>query len=151
MSKPTNEVPPVINHDWHPSYWEKNTHGSSWEQVKAAMQRDWEQTKSDFNAGGQELKQDVSDTVMQATGKVPIPADGLANPDPVVKAPLWADAEAGVRYGYGAHQQYATANHGKWNDALEVKLSTEWDETLTGKPFSLVRPYVRHGWNAKKS
>ncbi len=145
-SKKTEALP--VAQDWHPSYWEKNTHGSSWEQVKAALQRDWEQTKSDFNAGGKELKQDVSDTVMQATGAMPIPADGLANPDPVVKPAIWADAQAAIQYGYGAHQQYAST---RWNDALEVKLSTEWDELKTGKPFSLVRPYVRHGWDAKKS
>lgn len=134
--------------EWHPSYWEKDTHGSSWEKVKAALQRDWEQTKSDFNVGGAELKQDVADTVKQAVGIDPIPADGLGNPDPVVKPIIWADAEAGIRYGHGAHQQYGKL-HEKWNDKLEVKLSNEWDETLTGQPFSLVRPYVRHGYNSK--
>ena len=46
-----------------------------------------------------------------------------------------------------AHQQYGK-QHEKWNDKLEVKLSTEWDEEKTGQPFSAVRPFVRHGWNA---
>jgi hypothetical protein len=132
--------------EWHPSYWVKDTHGSSWEKVKAALERDWDQTRSDFHAGGHELKQKISDTLKQASGKEPIPADGLMNPDKVTKPVIWADAEAGVRYGFGAHEQYATE---KWNDALEVKLSTEWDESSTGKPFSAVRPFVRHGWNAK--
>ena len=143
---PTTDPSTAITQEWHPSYWVKDTHGSSWERVKAALQRDWEQTKSDLHAGGQELKQELTDTVKQATGKDPIPADGVMNPDPVTKAPIWAEAEQGVRYGYGARQQYTDE---KWSDALEVKLSTEWNETQTGKPFATVRHFVRHGWNAK--
>lgn len=137
----------AITQEWFPSYWEKDTHGSAWEKVKAALQRDWEQTKSDFNSGGSELRQDVSDTLKQAAGKDAIPADGLANPDPVRKPAIWAEAEAGVRYGFGARQQYGA--DAKWNDALEVKLSTDWDENKSGKPFVTVRHFVRHGWNSK--
>lgn len=135
-----------FNADWHPSYWVKDTHGSSWEKVKAALKRDWDQTKNDFHAGGHELKQELSDTLKQATGAVQIPADGVGNPDPVTKPAIWADAEAGVRYGYGAREQYRNE---KWSDSLEMKLSTEWNEIETGKPFAAVRPFVRHGWNAK--
>ncbi len=148
MKTTNDDASTRITQEWHPSYWEKDTHGSAWEKVKGAMQRDWEQTKSDLHVGGTELKQDLVDTLKQATGAEPIPADGLSNPDPVTKAPIWAEAEAGVRYGYGAQRQYGVT-HEKWSDALEVKLSTEWDEEKTGKPFALVRPYVRHGWNSK--
>ena len=137
-----------ITQEWHPSYWVKDTHGSAWEKVAAALQRDWEQTKADFHLGGTDLKQNVTDTVKQATGKEEIPADGVKNPDAVVKAPIWADAEAGIRYGHGAQQQYGKV-HDQWNDKLEVQLSSEWDEEKTGKPFSAVQPYVRHGWNSK--
>lgn len=148
MSTPADDASTRITQEWQPSYWEKDTHGSAWEKVKGALQRDWEQTKADFDLGGAELKQHVPDTVWQAVGAVPIPADGLANPDPV-KPAIWAEAEAGVRYGVGARAQYASFE--KWNDALELRLSREWDEDLTGKPFAAVRPFVRHGWNAKKS
>ncbi|WP_162143945.1 hypothetical protein WMF27_10850 [Sorangium sp. So ce281] len=38
--------------------------------MKEALRRDWEQTKADFtNNKGQELNQDVDDTVQQALGR----------------------------------------------------------------------------------
>lgn len=49
--------------------------------VKEALKRDWEQTKHDFNKkSGQELNQDVGDTVKQATGADPIPAPSVPSP-----------------------------------------------------------------------
>lgn len=147
MTTPADDASTRITQEWQPSYWEKDTHGSVWEKVKGALERDWEQTKSDLHLGGAELKQELPDTVLQAVGAVPIPADGVANPDPVVKPVIWAEAEAGVRYGVGARHQYA--DFAKWNDALELTLNKEWDEAKTGKPFAAVRPFVRHGWNAK--
>lgn len=145
--KPQHDDPSTrITQEWQPAYWQTDPHSSSWAQVKEALQRDWEQTKKDFHAGGQELNQQVSNTVKQATGNETIPAPGDANP--VVTESPWTEAEQAVRYGYGAHVQYGSKFE-KWNDALEVKLSSEWDETETGKPFTAVRPFVRHGWNAK--
>lgn len=50
--------------------------------VGEAMHRDWEQTKHDFNKkSGQELDQDVGDTVGQATGNKPLPPEGVPNYD----------------------------------------------------------------------
>ena len=47
-----------------------------------ALKRDWEQTKHDFNKkSGQELDQDVGDTVGQATGNKPLPPEGVPNYD----------------------------------------------------------------------
>lgn len=47
-------------------------------QVKEALKRDWEQTKSDLTGHkkGQDLDQNVGDTVKQATGKEPLPPRG---------------------------------------------------------------------------
>lgn len=53
--------------------WWTDRHSSSWERVKDAFQRDWEQTKSDFSAGGKDLKQSVVDTVRQSFGNEDIP------------------------------------------------------------------------------
>jgi hypothetical protein len=47
--------------------------------VKEALKRDWEQTKHDITRKGPDLRQDVSDTVKQATGKEPIPAPFVPN------------------------------------------------------------------------
>lgn len=43
--------------------------------AKEALERDWEQTKSDMpGMKGKDLDQDVDDTVKQATGKERVPA-----------------------------------------------------------------------------
>ena len=43
--------------------------------AKEALERDWEQTKSDLpGMEGKDLDQDVDDTVKQAAGKEPVPA-----------------------------------------------------------------------------
>ena len=54
------------------------------EQVKEAIKRDWEQTKSDLTGGkkGHDLDQDVPDTLKQAVGKESIPAPGVPNLHP---------------------------------------------------------------------
>ena len=51
------------------------------DQVKEALKRDWEQTKSDLTGHkkGQELNQDVGDTVKQAAGREAIPPPGAPN------------------------------------------------------------------------
>jgi len=50
--------------------------------TKDALDRDWEQTKSDLpGLDGKDLDQDVDDTVKQAAGKEPIPSGSTPNPD----------------------------------------------------------------------
>ena len=42
--------------------------------AKEALERDWEQTKSDLpGLEGKDLDQDVDDTIKQATGSDPVP------------------------------------------------------------------------------
>jgi hypothetical protein len=59
----------------NPKWW-NNEHGSSWNRVKAAFKRDWDQTKHDLGGRQRDTDQDVDDTVKQATGKQPIPPRG---------------------------------------------------------------------------
>lgn len=146
MSLPIDDPSTRITLEMEPaSTWVKDTHGSPWERVKAALQRDWEQTRADLHLGGHELKQQLSDTVKQATGKQDIPVEGLGNPDPVTTLPIWADAEPGVRYGFEARAKVADR---EWSDAIEVELGTGWDDTDPGRPFAEVITFVKHGWDA---
>ncbi len=50
--------------------------------VGEALERDWEQTKSDLpGLDGKDLDQDVDDTVKQAAGKEPVPGENTPNRD----------------------------------------------------------------------
>ena len=52
------------------------------DRAKDALDRDWEQTKSDLpGLDGKDLDQDVDDTVKQAAGKEPVPRGSTPNPD----------------------------------------------------------------------
>jgi hypothetical protein len=128
--------------DWQPKWWTQEKHGSTWDRVKEAMKRDWEQTKNDFKAGGRDLDQDVDDTVKQAAGKDAIPPRNQPNaPGGSSKQPKgWTDVEGAMRYGYGAREQYGS-QHAAWNDKLEITLKSEWEETKDAS---------RHGWNDVK-
>ncbi len=137
------------NTDWNAPYWNQEKHGSAWERVKEALRRDWEQTKADVSTGGKELNQQVADTVKQAAGSEPIPAGDRPNPSSEIVKASWTDVEPAFRYGLGAREQYSNS-YQRWDDSLETKLSTEWDEKKTGKPFKDVKPYVRRAWDFKK-
>jgi hypothetical protein len=52
------------------------------DRVGEALERDWEQTKSDLpGLDGKDLDQDVDDTVKQALGDERVPPDGEKNRD----------------------------------------------------------------------
>jgi len=56
-----------------PQWW-TDKHSSTWDRVKAALRRDWEQTKADFSSNDSaDLNQEIGDTVKQSVGKEPIP------------------------------------------------------------------------------
>lgn len=56
-----------------PAWW-SDEHTSSWDRVKEALRRDWEQTKADLSSAGRDLNQNLVDTVKQAAGSQPLPA-----------------------------------------------------------------------------
>ncbi|MDO9017846.1 MAG: hypothetical protein Q8S73_03550 [Deltaproteobacteria bacterium] len=76
MEKQTTRGPNVnldADRPARPQWWNDN-HTSTWDRVKEALRRDWEQTKNDFSSeSGADLNQDVGDTVKQATGAEPLP------------------------------------------------------------------------------
>lgn len=126
----------------NPRWW-NDEHTSTWDRVKAALRRDWEQTKADVSSRGTELNQGVGDTLKQAAGSEPIPPGNQPNRD----ADRWEDVEAGHRYGVGA-RQYHGANHSDWNDGVESKLKEEWGDLKSGRTWDEVRSHVRRGWDS---
>lgn len=125
----------------NPKWWNEE-HESTWSRVKAAMKRDWEQTKADVSSKGRELDQDVDDTVKQAAGKQPIPPINQPNRDD----DDWNRIEEGYRYGVGARSQYGT-QHNDWDDRLEGKLREEWGDMRSGRTWDEVKAAVRRGWD----
>lgn len=129
----------------NPSWW-SDTHTSAWDRSKEALRRDWEQTKADLSSGGRELNQDAGDTVKQAAGKQAIPPGNAPNPNDSHDL-AWADAEPGVRYGYGARRQYGDR---EWNDEMETKLRKDWGADDEGT-WARIKHAVRRGWESAKS
>lgn len=119
----------------NPKWWNEE-HDSTWSRVKAAMKRDWEQTKADLSSKGRDLDQDVDDTVKQAAGKQAIPPLSQPNDD-------WNRVEEGYRYGVGARSQY---NESEWDDRMESKLRDEWGDMKSGRTWDEVKAAVRRGW-----
>lgn len=125
----------------NPKWWNEE-HEGTWDRVKAAMKRDWEQTKADMSSKGRDLDQDVDDTVKQAMGKQSIPPPGQPNRDD----DEWNRVEEGYRYGVGARSQYGS-QHNDWDDRLESKLRDEWGDMRSGRTWDEVKSAVRRGWD----
>lgn len=125
----------------NPKWWNEE-HESTWSRVKAAVKRDWEQTKADLSSGGRDLDQDVGDTVKQAMGKQAIPPLSQPNTD----AEEWDRVEEGYRYGVGARSQYGN-QYNDWNEGLEGKLREEWRDMKSGGTWDEVKNAVRRGWD----
>ena len=68
----TSNVSPETTGTQRPQWW-NDKHTSTWDRVKAALQRDWEQTKADFSSDRPDLNQEIGDTLKQSAGKQPIP------------------------------------------------------------------------------
>jgi hypothetical protein len=131
---------------FQPKWWTEK-HGSQWENLKGALKRDWEQTKKDLHMGGQELNQDVGDTLKQAAGSEPIPPSNSMGTKRGTDLG-WDDAEQPLMYGVGARHQYG-AQHDKWNDKLESTLKNDWEAAEGGakRKWDEVKNVVRHGYD----
>src|ERR1700722_4721803 len=101
-----------------PSWW-KEEHTTSWDRVREAMARDWDQTKHDLHLGGHELNQKLGDTVEQARGTEGMPPIDKANPPKVIGS--WDEVEPAVGFGYAARGHYGE-RYPKWNGDLERAL-----------------------------
>ena len=120
----------------NPKWW-NTQHESSWERVKAAFKRDWDQTKHDVGGHEPNTHQHVGDTVKQASGKEPIPPRGVPN---------YEQAEYAYRFGYGARQQYGQ-RFSKWDSSLEEQLARDWKDTYAGIQWDSQKEAVRRGWD----
>lgn len=106
--------------------WYTDESDNSWDRVKAAFRNDWEQTKHDFGSkSSPDLKQDVDDTVRQATG----------NEDPFERH------ESAFRFGYAAQRHYRT-QYPMWNSDLESRLRSDY-----GSDWDRDRDYIRRAYD----
>ena len=136
----------VKNKSWQPIWWD-DSHGSAWERVREAIRRDWEQTKQDLGLPyGHELNQGVLDTVKQAIGSAPIPAEDGPNRPKVIGT--WDEAEVPMGYGYTARHHFGS-EHAEWNEGIEQRLQSEWESDKLGvarRPWPEVKPLVQRGY-----
>lgn len=140
------------NDTFKPSWYDDTVHGSAWSRVKAAMKRDWEQTKNDFTPGAPDLHQDATDTVKQATGNEPIPAPGTVTPPSKMEMKkdakkAWSDVESPISYGYAAKTYYGKT-YPQWNDELEGELKKEWNRGKARQKWEDIKDAVRHGFSS---
>ena len=130
---------------WRPSWWTEQVHGSAWERVKAAMERDWAQTKHDLSLGGHEMNQSLADTIDQASGRQHLPNMNQANPPKVLFE--WSEARMAYSFGHAARLELG-ARYPQWNEQLELELKTEWLSQTNGEgpAWALVVMLVRRAY-----
>jgi len=125
-----------------PSWWNRD-YDNAWDRAKEAFRRDWEQTKHDFGADAPDLKQDVGDTVAQATGRQPMPAPYQPSPEGKHR---FEEYEPAYRFGYGARRYYGS-RYSEWNDDLETRLREDWKTTgAVDEDWDRYQPAIRRGW-----
>ncbi|HEX3797585.1 MAG TPA: hypothetical protein VH413_02695 [Verrucomicrobiae bacterium] len=123
----------------NPSWWTKDN-DSSWDRVKAAFERDWDQTKHDMGGKQPNTNQQVKDTVKQASGKEAIPPRGT---------PVYEEVEPAYRFGYGARAHYGK-KYSKWNSDLEKELKRDWSNTYKDRSWETDAEYIQSGWDYKE-
>jgi hypothetical protein len=126
----------VANQYKNPKWWTQE-HDSSWDRVKAAFKRDWDQTKHDMGGAQPDTKQNAKDTVNQASGTQAVPPRGET---------VYEKAEPAYRFGYGARSQYGS-KYSAWNKDLETELKRDWTTTNPGSTWDSNASYIRSGWD----
>jgi hypothetical protein len=124
----------------NPAWWTSEI-DATWQRVKAAAQRDWEQTKHHFGSSNPDTGQGAVDTIKQAAGGVPMPAPGAS-------ARVFDDVEPAYRLGYSARHRFGK-EFSEWNDALEARLQAEWENEspAPANNWASQRNDVRRGWD----
>ena len=117
---------------WKRPSWYTDEHDNSWNNVRNAFRRDWEQTKHDFGSDrAPDLGQDAGDTVRQATtGSAPDTFESHEQP---------------FRFGYAAQRQYRT-QYPTWNSDLETRLRTDY-----GSEYDRDRDYIRRAYEYRET
>lgn len=128
-----------------PDWWTEG-YSSTWERVKHAVRRDWEQTKGDLADNGVDLNQGAIDTIRQALGAQPIPRDNLPNPGPRYGCEsAWESIQAAARFGYGARLHYDDSD---WSEELAGRLRRDWHVSRHPQTWEEVKRAVEHGWRS---
>ena len=132
--------------NWQPKWWSQEVHGTAWERVKEAMERDWIQSKHELGLGGHELNQSAADTMKQAAGMATIPPFEQANPPRVIGS--WREAELPYGYGHAARLQFHPGRS-QWTPELEESLKLEWDGAPVHAPidWNSVKNLIRRGYD----
>jgi len=126
-----------------PSWW-TDAHSVTWDNVKDALHRDWDQTRRDLHLGGHELNQTAGHTMAQATGAEPAPPNDVANPPVVIGR--WEDSETAIGFGYAARMHYGE-RYPDWSPELARQLARDWkSDSMPWKTFEI---YVHHGYDAR--
>ncbi len=125
----------------NPSWWTADS-DSSWERTKAALKRDWDQTKHDLGGKQPDTNQNVSNTVRQASGRESIPPRGQ---------PTYEEIEPAHRFGYGARAYYHD-EFPQWDVELESQLRSDWRELYPDRDDEWKKDVkeIRYGWDYKK-
>ncbi|HEV2696040.1 MAG TPA: hypothetical protein VG347_24340 [Verrucomicrobiae bacterium] len=126
-----------MNSTKNPAWWTKET-DSGWDNVKAALKRDWDQTKHDFGGNTPNTNQKIGNTIRQAEGTEGIPPRGLLTYD---------ELEPAVRFGYGAKAVYGE-EYLYWDDELEARLLTDWEKVEPARKQTWMqdRAAMRYAW-----
>jgi hypothetical protein len=124
----------------NPTWWNEK-HEGTWDRVKSALKRDWEQTKADVSKKGHELNQGIGDTVKQAAGKQPIPPTDM--PNPRKSDEKWEDVEPTYRFGVGARGEIQD----EWNPDVESRLQKDWGSLQDDRKWDEVRNRVRRAYD----
>lgn len=121
---------------------------STWERVREALRRDWEQTKHHIDSSsGHEYNQTLADTLKQAMGAEEIPPDDAPNPPKVIGT--WEEADRAIRFGHEANGQFKDS-FPRWNGELENVLARVWYlEQLDERTWHQVRGLVQHGYELR--
>ena len=127
-----------MNTNKNPKWW-TDAEETSWNRVKLAVKRDWDQTKHDLGGGEPDTHQTAGDTLKQAGGTKTIPPRG---------EPTYEEFEAAHRFGYGARSNYGGKYH-KWDDELERHLKQDWEEVAPNRKQTWMqdRAAIRYGWD----
>jgi hypothetical protein len=126
----------IMDGDRYNATWWNKDYDSSWEKIKAAFRRDWDQTKHDFGSQKPDLNQDVPDTVKQAAGKQHIPPPNTPN---------FEEYEPAFRFGYGARKHYGK-KYPTWDAELERKLQMDWSPLGDAANWIRYQNAVRRGY-----
>jgi hypothetical protein len=123
----------------NPKWW-TSKYDSTWERTKAALKRDWDQTKHDLGGDEPETNQNAGDTVKQAAGKQAIPPRKAFNYE--------EEIEPAHRFGFGARSHYSH-EYPEWDDETETQLKKDWTTLYPSRARKWDEDVeaIRFGWD----